>query len=344
MGFLNISQHVGRHDLPLLVVTVGIVGLQHPQPVLDGDAGRHGQKSTGEDATVRAPDSIDRLPGDQHRHDGGFTCAGREFERQSHQLRVCLSIRTLQMRAEFGRTCPHFWGDLGQPDGRLNSLDLAEEGFDALEVVRPPMLEQPGGLGRNQPLIGIGKGTPGFDVGPNLIDDRLRVVFLIFRRQSVLAAEHQLSLALPPLLRLRDRGDQIARPAPLEDPLRRLAVVVQLPMATRIGIRGVQDRMLEKLIRHGFRLFLPGWVRVPKSCGFRARMSSTRRMHAKQHYKERAFPLMNIVRIVYTLTHDRRPHGGWAPSAPNHFGAPLPNNRTRRTLRPIQRQRRRNPP
>jgi len=45
--------------------------------------------------------------------------------------------------------------DFPKPDHRLDRLDLAEEGPDAGEVVVPPVLEKPGGLGRHAP-VGLG--------------------------------------------------------------------------------------------------------------------------------------------------------------------------------------------
>ena len=46
-------------------------------------------------------------------------------------------------------------GDLGQPDGRFDRLDLAEERADAAELVMPPVLEQPCRFGRDLPVAGI---------------------------------------------------------------------------------------------------------------------------------------------------------------------------------------------
>ena len=54
--------------------------------------------------------------------------------------------------------------DLGQPDGGLDRLDLAEERADAAELVMPPVLKQAGRLRRDLPLVGVGQGAPGVDV------------------------------------------------------------------------------------------------------------------------------------------------------------------------------------
>jgi hypothetical protein len=55
--------------------------------------------------------------------------------------------------------------DLGQVDHRLDRLDLAEEGSDAAELVVPPVLEKPGGLGGHAPVARVADGAPLIDAG-----------------------------------------------------------------------------------------------------------------------------------------------------------------------------------
>ena len=86
------------------------------------------------------------------------------------------------MRPKFADCRPTFRRDFGQPDRRLDRLDLTEEWADVLELVMPPMLEQPGGLGGYLPLIGVGQVAPVFDIAPDFVDDRGGVVFLLFGR------------------------------------------------------------------------------------------------------------------------------------------------------------------
>ena len=45
------------------------------------------------------------------------------------------------------------------------------------------------GLRRDEPLLGIGQGAPRLDVGPEFVDDRGRVVFLVIRREVVAGVE-----------------------------------------------------------------------------------------------------------------------------------------------------------
>ena len=77
-----------RNELAAGVVAIRIIGEQHPQPILDRDAGRHDQEGTGELPAARMADCVDGLPRDQHRHDGRLPCAGSQLQRKTDQLRV----------------------------------------------------------------------------------------------------------------------------------------------------------------------------------------------------------------------------------------------------------------
>ena len=83
--------------------------------------------------------------------------------------------------------------DLGQPDGRLDRLDLAEERADAAELVMPPVLEQARRLRRDLPLVGIRQCPPLVHVLAHLVDDRGGVVLLLLRREALALVEDESS-------------------------------------------------------------------------------------------------------------------------------------------------------
>ena len=56
------------------------------------------------------------------------------------------------------------------------------------------MLEQPGGFRGNLPSIRVREVAPVFDVTPDLVDDRGRIVFLFFGREAMPAVEHKTGL------------------------------------------------------------------------------------------------------------------------------------------------------
>ena len=108
--------------------------------------------------------------------------------------------------------------DLGQPDRRLDRLDLAEERPDAAELVVAPVLEEPRGLRRDLPLAGSGSSRQASTCCANFVDDRGGVVLLLLRRKALALVEHELLLtAAPPLLRLRDRRDELGPPPRVDE-------------------------------------------------------------------------------------------------------------------------------
>lgn len=68
--------------------------------------------------------------------------------------------------------------DFGEPDDRLDSLDLTEEGTDVFELVVPPVLQEAGGLRSHVPMSWVSDGTPAVDLNAQLINDWARVVLL----------------------------------------------------------------------------------------------------------------------------------------------------------------------
>ena len=156
------------------------------------------------------------------------------------------------MRPEAFRLGAELRRDLRQPDHRLHGLDLAEKGSDALEVVTSPMLQQPRRFRRHQPLVGIRQRTPLGRIGPDPIDDRRRVVFLLRRRQAGCRVELKIALRLsaPPHLRLRHRRDEIGFAAAADDFIRRLTLFIETPMPARIIIWAVENWILEEILGH----------------------------------------------------------------------------------------------
>ncbi len=86
------------------------------------------------------PHGIDRLPRNQHRHDGGLARACRQLQSEAQQLRIGLLVAALDVRPELRNPWPELRRDLCEPDRRLDGFDLAEERTDAFELMMPPML------------------------------------------------------------------------------------------------------------------------------------------------------------------------------------------------------------
>ena len=76
-------------------------------------------------------DRVDRLPSDEHGHDGRLAGARGELQRQSGQIAgFACSFASVEMFQELS-SGTEVGRDFGQPDHRLHGLDLAEEGADS---------------------------------------------------------------------------------------------------------------------------------------------------------------------------------------------------------------------
>ena len=102
------------------------------------------------------PDGVDRLPGDQHRHDGGLAAARRHLHGDAQQLGVGLFVGAFEVFPELG-VALLLARDFGQPDDGFRGFDLAEEGADALEVMVPPVRQQTRRRRRDAPVSRVGQ-------------------------------------------------------------------------------------------------------------------------------------------------------------------------------------------
>jgi hypothetical protein len=223
--------------------------VEDPKPIFDGQARSADQKAAGEISASLASRRIDRLPCDEHGHDGGLACAGGEFQREPHQLRIGVFIRRSEM-IQHTFAPVRLRGNLREPDRRFCGFDLAEERADAAERVLTPMLQKAGGLRRDLPLTGA-QLTPCVHIAADLVDNRGRIVLLLLRREALAFVEHKSRLGGGlALLGLGDRRDEFGTAPALDDLLSGLARLIQFPMPPRGVIRRIQNRMIEEGVRH----------------------------------------------------------------------------------------------
>ena len=124
------------------------------------------------------PSSVDRLPGNQHRHHRRFACTRSKLQRQTHNLRLGIMVRILKMVKKPFRSLSSRLRHLGELYRSFNRLNLAEERADTVERMTPPMLKQSGSFGRHLPGILIRQRPPLFNLMANSIDQRSLLILL----------------------------------------------------------------------------------------------------------------------------------------------------------------------
>ena len=244
---LQVAEHVVRHQLAARVVAVRVVRLEHPQPVPDRDAGGQHQEAAREPLAAGPADRVDRLPSDEHRHDRGLAGASGKLQSQPPEARIGLFAGGVDLIAKLAALLAEGRSNLGQPDRGLHRLDLTEKRPDVAEPVAAPVPQEPRGLGRHAPGVRIGKLPPAIHALADAADQRSQVVLLRlgFERLRGRVEDH-LALDAFALLRLRDRRDELDLASLREDLVRRLTARVELPVAGRVLVRRVQDRLLEE--------------------------------------------------------------------------------------------------
>ena len=192
----DVVEHVAGHQFAAGVVAVGVVRLEHAQTVLDGEARGDDEKAAGEVLAAGAADGVDRLPGDQHRHDGRLAGAGGQLQGEAHEFGIGVVVGGGQVFKE-SLAALRLRSDLGQPDGGFDGFDLAEERPDAGEFVVPPVLKQTGRFRGYLPVARIGPCPPSIHMVAHLIDDRGGIVLLLLGRKALALVEDEILLAAP---------------------------------------------------------------------------------------------------------------------------------------------------
>ena len=182
---------VGRwHQLALAVVVVGLVvegGLgvvaQHPQPITDGDAGRHQQEVVGVLGVVAVLAAVEVVVQHQAGHDHGLAgaCGHLEGNAGQREFRVLhAGLRGAKLVQHVGARVA-LVGHFIEPDGSLHGLALREEQTlmaGALRVLEPV----------GQQLTRDAAGDSGVAAAPpsaELVAQKVDQVIAVVRRQVV---------------------------------------------------------------------------------------------------------------------------------------------------------------
>ena len=124
------------------------------------------------------PSSVDRLPGNRHRHHRRFARTRCKLQRQTHNLRLGIMALILKMVKEPFRSLSCRLRHLGEPYRSFNHLNLAEERADTVERMTPPMLKQSGSFGRQMSSVRVWQRPPLAHLMADSIDQRSLFILL----------------------------------------------------------------------------------------------------------------------------------------------------------------------
>ena len=239
-GRLDVPPHVRWQQAEFLVDVPGCRGVEHGQPVAHGEAGRQHQEPRRvlKVASAAGAHGVERLPGDQHPHDGRLPCSGGHLGAVPDDSVIeCPGGLLHEAALPSGAV-----GDLSQPDQRLDRLALGEERpVPAVGVVVGPVAQQPPGDRRGVRVALVPPpADPLADRHDRFVDERRVHVERVLGVLVVVGHGPDHRRRAPAGLR-RHAGP---RPAGL----------VKLPVLVGLGIRRAQDRIdrgVEARISHG---------------------------------------------------------------------------------------------
>ena len=114
------------------------------------------------------------------------------------------------------------------------------------------MLEKTCGFGGDLPLVWVRPAAPLIYMMAKLVDDRGLIVLLLFSGKPLAFVENDLLLIRLPLALPRPGNwrNELRAASRFDNPLRRLALVIKLPVADRFVIGRIENRPLEELVVH----------------------------------------------------------------------------------------------
>ena len=236
-GRLEPIELVGGHEVHRPVIVAGIVRVEDPESVADRDPGGDDEEPVAEPAVLRVGGLVERLPGDEHRHQDGLAGARGHLEREPRQPAVVDGVLGADdiERLRVARLL----GGLGQVDKGLGCLELAEEKA-AITVFGAPMVDQVAAGRRDMRVV---LDPPPLDRLADLVDDLIGLL----TRRSPERVHRQLRRRL---LWPSDRNEELRGSAAWEDLAGDLTVIRGREMARRLVERRVDDRVPNRPLGH----------------------------------------------------------------------------------------------
>lgn len=179
-------------------------------------------------------------------HIAGNQFTTSQFQRQTREfwVRIIVGIGKMVQQALSSslRLCR-----FGQPNNGFHRLHLAEERTDTAKIVVSPMLEQASRLGSDLPLVWM-QSPPLVHMLAQFIDEWGGIILLRCGRNSFSFVEHhlQLSSGFFSFLWLWNRRDELSPATAFSNLLGRLSALVEFPVTSRVLVRRIEDRAIEK--------------------------------------------------------------------------------------------------
>ena len=104
---------------------------------------------------ARVAHGVDRLPGDQHRHDGRLAGAGGHLHGEPHSSGLACSLAPWMCSQNFSVRLPSFGATSVSQMIVSTASTWQKKGRTILEAVMPPVLQQPRGRGRHLPVVRV---------------------------------------------------------------------------------------------------------------------------------------------------------------------------------------------
>jgi len=230
---------LGRDEVALAVVVVGVLGEQDAEAVADRDAGRDDKEGVGEPRVLAVGRLVERLPGDEHRHHHRLARPGGHLVRHAEEARVRV-VGPLAQGVDDPRVLVGLLvHDLGDVDRRLDGLELAEEDPPLPVGVRPVGEQPPRRGGDARPA----SPSPLRDLTADAVDEVVRL--------DPVRRPLRLELRLRALLlRLRDRHEVRGDPPVLDD-VAGDPTLAEPPVALGLVVGRVQDGVVDEGVGHG---------------------------------------------------------------------------------------------
>jgi hypothetical protein len=93
LGSFDVVEKVVGNEFAARVIAIGVVRLEYPKAIFNGEARRDDEEAAGEVLAGRSAHGVYGLPGDEHGHDRSLARPGGELKGDTKELRIGIAVR-----------------------------------------------------------------------------------------------------------------------------------------------------------------------------------------------------------------------------------------------------------